>query len=227
MNLILTLLKKDLLRDLKRPWSIITMISIPVILAALMANIFGGGSPESNINLHVAVWDQDDDFFGGMLRSMGSQGDAPQSLNIHYVESIDEGIALLEKRRVSAFLVLPENMTSDLLNGATTAIKLYPNPAEYVLPRVVEQGMDLVAVGVSQAVTLVGPEIRESIDLFEGDDYPPSWEVAMIVYNAMEKMRRLRSYLFPPIITMETVPADQYILSTSRSAAAESQKDGV
>ena len=112
MNTILLLIKKDLIRDLKRPWGIIVLLSIPILMTLLMSAVFGGGGNiEDKITLHVAVLDHDDDFLSGVLRSVASQGDSGENLVLHFVDDVDEGILLLENREVSALIELPKNIT--------------------------------------------------------------------------------------------------------------------
>lgn len=221
MKVILTLVKKDLLRSWKRPWGTVIMLLIPLGLASMLAMVIGGGSGgDSKITIPIAVVDQDDAFFGGLLKSMGSQGDTAENLRVHVVETVDEGIALLEKRKASALLILPENMTVDLLEGVPTSIRFYPNPAERILPRVVEQGTEILAVGVSQALATVGPQIKAVSDAISGDELPPSWIMAQIAYNSMEDLRTVKSYFFPPILQFETVSADDFVPSVSQEVSA-------
>ncbi len=116
-------------------------------MTLIMSFIFGPGNNGSASipTIHFAVLDNDEDLLSGLLRYIPTQGDAAEHLQIHFVENKKEGIRLLEKRQISAMIVLPENMTSDLLNGVTATIELYENPAEQILPKVVRQGVSLLA----------------------------------------------------------------------------------
>ncbi|NPU99664.1 MAG: ABC transporter permease [Candidatus Omnitrophica bacterium] len=220
MNTIWILVKKDLLRDLKRPWGLLVLLCIPVITGWFMALAFGGGEgSESAVVIHVAVLDQDGNFIGGMMRSLGSQGDAQRNLQIHPVKTVEEGIRLLERRKASAFLVLPENLTNDLIDGVTASVQLYKNPAEAMLPKVVEQGTSLLAVGISEFMDLLGPQVKEVVDLLESGTAPSNWLLAMRFYQGLQKLDTVRDYVFPPLIRFETVAAKEYIPSASRIAS--------
>lgn len=221
MKNILALLKKDLLRDLRYPWGILILMCIPLLMGTLMAWIFGGGGEAmEQITVHVAVLDRDDDFFGGMLRSMSSQGESDRQMQMHLVETEEEGIQLLEDREASAFLIFPENLTRDLIDGATTTIRIYTNPAESVLPRVVEEGAKLIASVLSEGLKLVGPQMKEFRTLIDSDTELGNWEYALVTYRAFQKMDSVSPYLFPPLITYEAVKAEDYIPSVSRVAEA-------
>lgn len=217
MKRIWRLIAKDLIRDLRRPWGTLLLLSIPLLLTLLMGMVFGGGGDAGeNITLHVAVLDQDDDFFSRVLRSMSSQGESSRQIQVHVVDTLEEGVAMLEERKASALLLLPDNLTGDLINGASTSIGIYSNPAESILPRIVEQGADLLAIGLSQGVRLVGPQMKELGKMFEeSEELPSSLEMAMIVYQGMQRVEEIRDYLFPPIIVFKTVAAGDYVPSPS------------
>lgn len=221
MNTVWILVKKDLLRDLKRPWGLIVLLCIPVITGWFMSLAFGGGDDSaSQIVIHVAVLDQDDNFFGGMMRSMGSQGNTQQNLQLHPVKTVEEGIRMLERRRASAFLVLPKNLTHDLIDGVTASIQVYKNPAEAMLPKVVEQGTGLLAVGISEFLALLGPQVKDVVSMLESDTTPSNWVLAMQFYQGLQKLDTVRDYVFPPLIWCETMAAKEYIPSASRIVSA-------
>ena len=156
MNTVLALVLNDLKRDWKRPWSILLLLSLPILLSVLLAGVFGGkGGAASMPTVHVALLDQDKDMLSGFLRSLPVQGEAAKRLRLHFVDKREEGLRLLEKSEVSALIVLPRNMTGDLLAGRTNAIDLYENPAQQVLPKVVRQGVSLLAVGLSGAAEIL------------------------------------------------------------------------
>lgn len=224
MKILALLIYKDFIRLMKKPWVILTFMAIPVLQSWLIASIFGTGDKAPDIVLHVAVLDEDKEFFAGMLRSAGSQGDEARNLKVELVDTVDEGVRLIEDRKVSALLVFPKNMTANLLDGVTTTIGLYKNPAQTVLPQIIEQGSDIFAVGVSGALSFMRPELKSAIQLFDSDTLPPSWGTAMIVYQGMQKLESARTYLFPPIIDIKTLSAADYLASASaeiRSASSE------
>ncbi|MEW6236507.1 MAG: ABC transporter permease [Candidatus Omnitrophota bacterium] len=229
MNIVLSLLKKDLLRDWKHPWGTLIMISIPLLMGSIISIMFGGSGEKmaKRITVPIAIMDEDDSFFSGMLRSISSQGDANQQIQLRLVDKVEDGIALLEKRRAAAFLVLPKNMTSDLLNGATAAIQLYKNPAQALLPKIVEQGADLLAVGISEAINLVGPELQTMKDFINRDVFPTTEEATANFEKTMDKMRGVQTYFFPPIITFRVIAADDYIASVSKIENASPSLENV
>ncbi len=167
------LLGNDLRRDLKRPWSMLLLAAMPLVLSLLIASIFGGkGGSGPMPTIQVAILDQDKDMLTGMLRSLPAQGDAARNLRLHFVETRDEGLRLVEKGKASALVVLPLKMTENLLKGQTNSIELYENPAEQVLPKVVRQGVSLLALGMSAAAETLGGPLRDMRELIRSNAFP-------------------------------------------------------
>lgn len=222
MNTILTLVGKDLLRDARHPWGILVFMVIPVLTAVLVAMVFSPqADAQRNVTIDLAVLDHDDDFLSRVLRSISRQGEAGEHLRLHFVDSEQEGLRLLERRKASAFVVLPEDLSVDLLDGETTRLTLYKNPAQAILPRVVEEGLLLVSTGVSQALRLVQPELRAIRDMIEREEMPLALDVARVSSNSVERLRGVDTYLFPPLVRFETIDAADYRLRADSSPAVD------
>jgi ABC-type Na+ efflux pump permease subunit len=217
LNNIWTLVKKDLLRDSKQPWVLIVFMIIPVLTAVMMSLVFAPQADiQKNITIDLALLDRDDDFLSGMLRSVASQGDATQNLRLHLVDTEEAGIKLVEKRKVSAFVVLPEDLTVDLLDGNNTSLTLYKNPAETILPTIVEEGLNVLCIGVDQALKLLQPEMKIIRTMIDRDRMPDAFEAAKVASSSVNRLRTVEPYLFPPLIQFETVKASDYVQGLDR-----------
>jgi hypothetical protein len=220
LNLIASLVVKDFRRDWRRPWTILLFSALPLLMTTLMAAVFGGRDRSSALPaLEVAIWDQDNDMLSRILRSMPSQGEAAQHLRLQFVESREEGVRLLEQRQASAFVVLPRNMTENLLNGITNSIELYENPAEQVMPKVARQGVLLLAAGLSGAAEILHEPLSEIRDWVRHEDFPPEAAVAGVASQSVKRLGRVRTYLFPPLIQFKTVAAADYSIAATNSPA--------
>ena len=187
-------------------------------MTLLMASIFGGGKKSQTLpTVHVAVLDQDKDMLSKMLRSLPSQGDAAKQLHLDFVETREAGIRLLEDRKASAFVVLPAEMTERLLTWKTNTIELYENPAEQILPKVVRQGVSLVAVGLSGASELLHEPLTELRNLTKKDAFPPEAAVVEVASVSLKRLSGAKTYLFPPLIQFQTISASDYIILTNTS----------
>ena len=221
MSNIWTLVRKDLLRDSKQPWVLIVFMIIPVLTAVIMSLVFAPqGDIQKNITIHLALLDRDDDLLSGVLRSISNQGDATQNLRIHLVDTEEAGIKLVERRKVSAFVVLPERLTIDLLDGNTTALTLYKNPAQTILPTIVEEGLNVLCIAVDRALKLLQPEMKLIRDMVDRDRMPDPLEVANVASTSVKRLKTMEPYLFPPLIQFETVEASNYIADVNLVPAA-------
>ena len=217
MKNIWKLVKKDLLRDAKHPWILVVFMIIPVLTAVLIALVFSPqGDIQKNVMIHIAILDRDDDLLSSVLRSISNQGQAAENLKLHFVDTEEQGIKLVEKRKVSAFVLLPENLTVDLLEGTATALTLYKNPAEAILPTIVEEGLNIVCIGVSQALNLLQPEIKTIRKMIEQERMPEPIEVASVASSSVQRLRIIEPYLLPPLIQFETINASDYVQSANR-----------
>ena len=222
MNAILRLLLNDLKRDWKRPWAMLLLALMPVALSLLIASVFGGkGKSGPMPTVHVAVLDQDRDLLTRMLRSLPTQGDAARNLRLHFVESREEGLRLVEKGQASALVVLPTKMTEKLLRGQTNAIELYENPAQQIMPKVVRQGVSLLAVGLSATAETLGEPLRDAREMMRSNSFPDAAAVGEVASASVKKLGNLRTYVFPPLVRFETVTAADFKpLSTNAPAPA-------
>jgi hypothetical protein len=190
---------------------------IPVLTAVLISLVFSPqGDIQKNVMIHIAILDRDDDLLSSVLRSISNQGQAAENLKLHFVDTEEQGIKLVEKRKVSAFVLLPENLTVDLLEGTATALTLYKNPAEAILPTIVEEGLNIVCIGVSQALNLLQPEIKTIRKMIEQERMPEPIEVASVASSSVQRLRTIEPYLLPPLIQFETVNASDYVQSANQ-----------
>ncbi|MDP8244413.1 MAG: ABC transporter permease [Candidatus Hinthialibacter antarcticus] len=224
--MILHLVKKDLIRAWKNPIGLLVMVLIPLLVTFLVSMSFGGQNDDSiDITLHIAVLDHDEEMIGNFIRSLENQRDMDSRLQMHIVETFEDGVRMLEDRKASALLVLPENLSRDLLEGNEAIMEFYPNPAEVMLPRVIEHGTDILAIGVSETLNLIGDELEQFTEMIDQDEFPGSWAAAMLFYQAFQKVEQIRTYVFPPIIQIDQVNASEYIVSASRANAAREASD--
>ena len=176
-------------------------------MTGLIALVFGrrGGSSGPVPTIHVAILDQDKDLVPRMLSYLLTQGDIAENVQLHPVEDQDEGLRLLEKRKASALVVLPEKMTERLLNGQAGAIELYENPTEQYLPKVVRHGVSLFAIGMSGVADVLQDATQSTHDSVQADDSPTE---AALLQGSLQFLQKLRHSL----IEFETVTPAEYRL---------------
>ena len=207
MKTLPSLVLKDFRRDLKRPWSILLFATLPVIMTGLIALVFGrrGGSSGPVPTIHVAILDQDKDLVPRMLSYLLTQGDIAERVQLHSVQNRDEGLRMLERRKASALVVLPEKTTESLLKGQAGAIELYENPTEQYLPKVVRHAVSLFAIGMSGVADVLHEPVRNKQNRIQADDSPRE---AALLQASLQFMQKLRHSL----IEFETVTPAEYQL---------------
>ncbi len=211
MNTVLRLVFNDLKRDWKNPWSMLLLAALPLVLSLLIALVFGGkGGSGPMPTLQIAVLDEDKDLLTDLLRSFPSQGEGANRLRLHFVDNREQGLKLVQKSQVSAFVVLPKQLTENLLKGQTNSIELYENPAEQVLPKVVREGVSLMALGLSGAAEILGDPLRNFRDMVRSNDFPADLNVSGVASSSVSKLRGFRTYLFPPLVKLETISARDF-----------------
>ncbi len=184
---------------------------VPLLMAVIISLVFSPQSDiQKNVMIHIAILDRDDDLLSSVLRSISNQGQAAENLKLHFVDTKEQGIKLVEKRKVSAFVLLPENLTVDLLDSTATAITLYKNPAEAILPKIVEEGLNILCIGVSQGLNLIQPEMKIIRKMVKQERMPEPLEAANVASSSIRRLRTVEPYLFPPLIQFKTINAADY-----------------
>lgn len=222
MKNLVSLVVKDFRRDLKRPWSLVLFALLPIVMTALIAAVFGGRESSATVPMiHVAVLDEDRDLLSAALRLLLTRSRSGGELELHFVQDRDEGLRLLEQRKASALVVLPAKMTQNLVSGRASTIELYENPAEQYLPKIVRQEVTLLADETSGVAEVLQDTLRDIGGLLRADRFPPDEAVVQTSLQGVRKLRRFEVYLFPPLLELETVPADQYRLRSTPAAETD------
>ena len=226
MKHVATLIKKDLLRDARHPWGLVIFMLLPVMTALLLSLVFSPkNNLQKNVRVHIALLDHDDDFIGGFMRSMSQQGGMGENLRLQFVDTEAQGLKLVEKRKVSAFVVLPKNLTQDILDLKATRLTLYKNPAEAILPTIVEEAINTLCIGISHAVVLLEPEIDSIRRMADLDHVPNPLLVGMVAAQSTQRLKTVEPYFLPPLVQLDSIEASDYqsMAQAEPNAPQESQ----
>ncbi|MCP4455201.1 MAG: hypothetical protein GY809_27385 [Planctomycetes bacterium] len=211
MKHIASLIKKDLQRDVRHPWGLVIFMLIPVMTAVLMSLVFSPKNDlQKNVCVRIALLDFDDDFLGRLMRSMSQQGGLGDNLKLQFVDTEAQGLKLVEKRKVSAFVILPENLTQDILDHNATSLTLFKNPAEAILPTIVEEAINTLCIGVSQAVVLLEAEINSIRNMADLDEIPNPLLVGMVAAQSTQRLKKVEPYFLPPLVQFHSLKASDY-----------------
>ncbi len=152
MRRVLLLVRKDLLRRRRAPLGVLIMIAFPLLFAGMMGLVFaGGGSGLPRVRLLLE--NRDEGLAGGLLRGALTADEMAEHLDV--VEVGEDGRQRMEDGEASALLIIPEDTSSRLLDGAPVTFELVRNPSQGILPEIAEQISGVLADGLSVAARLL------------------------------------------------------------------------
>ncbi len=202
----LAIVRRDLLRMARNPVRTAMLFSMPLFLAGIFALVFGGGGAEK-IRIPILLFDEDQSALSRFLAGAAARPEAGEMLEIIPVG--EEGLEMIDRGEASALVHLPQGMTEDFLAGRPVTIEVIKNPSQAFLPKVVEEGVRIVAVGLSQISTLFRPELETIRSFTESRSFPPDTAVAALSGGINGRLRGLKRFLFPPVIGLERVTAGE------------------
>lgn len=205
MTYLLHCAAKDLRRRLADPASLVIWLGIPLLLGGLMSLLVGGGQGPAP-TAHVLLVDRDDSILSRLLANLGGGGDQP-FLDIETVTEAD-GRIRMDAGEASAMLVLPEGFADAVLRGQPATLELVKNPAQRILPSIVETGVELLIEIAHYLQRLMGDSLARLVDAPRDDaDFLANEIVGAFAGSINERMRGVSGWLFPPVLEIETADA--------------------
>ena len=212
------MIRKDLTRRLRAPVWLIVSLLFPLTFAGMLGLAVGrrGGSELPRIQVLLLDLDQ-----SGLSRALGGAGeadDSPVRFSFIPVTTEEEGRRRMEDGEASGFIVIPKGFAEQLFDGKQVTLRVYKNPAEQILPQVVEELAHVAALYLDQGAYILGEPIAALSDSLEGveDDvttFPTNAVLATLSANLADRVRPALHYVFPPAIvygavTENNVPLD-------------------
>ncbi|HEY6391730.1 MAG TPA: ABC transporter permease [Bryobacteraceae bacterium] len=184
---------KDLLRLRREPVTLLTWIGVPSLIAILLVVIFGRGEARPHGTLLIA--DEDRGIGAILLASAFSQGPLGNMITVEKVNRVD-GRRRMDKGGASALLVIPKGFTNALFESKPVSIELVRNPAQRILPDIIEEMVSMLADGAFYLQAVAGDQLR-AISSSQG---PTDAGVAEISVRFNRIAGNLQKYLNPPLI---------------------------
>ena len=197
----LAILRRDLKRYLRNPVRTALLFSMPLVMAAIFALVFGGGVDE--ISIKILLWDEDDSLLSTLAGGAANSDEAGQQLDV--VPVGEEGLSMMDRGEASALVHIPAGFTDDFLAGKKTTIEVVKNPAERFLPQVVEEGAGIGGSVLSAASRVFRPELELIHGIMSAEGFPSDPAVAGLSSGVNSRLSALQEIIFPPVITLETV----------------------
>jgi ABC-type Na+ efflux pump permease subunit len=200
--------RKDFHRILKDPLAIVLAVGLPILIALMLRLAFGGsGGPTPTAKLLIA--DHDDSFLSGFLAASFDQGPLADLVDPVKVTE-EDGRAMMEEGKASGLLIIPKDFATGVLEREPTTLTLITNPAQRILPGILEGGLAFMVDAVSNLQQILG-DAAETIagKPPAGQAVFPDSVVANFSVTINQLIARADPYLIPPAIKLETVVIDE------------------
>jgi len=191
---------KDIRRRLADPAALAFWIALPLLLGGLLGFVSdgGGGAPPRAV---VLVADEDGTFVSGLLNTALARAPMldPQPV------ALAEGRRRIDDGDATALLVVPAGFQQAVLDGVSSAeLTLVTNPAQQILPGIVEESLEIVVEGVFYAQQIFGATLS-AIATGGTAGAPSDADVAAVSVGINQQLARLRNVVIPPAIALTVV----------------------
>ena len=205
LRYVLATAEKDLRRRLRDPLALLLWLGIPFAILALLSLAFGGGEATPQARLLLA--DEDQSLVSGFLGGTMSQGPMAELIQIVEVTP-EEGRRRINEGDGSALLLIPPGFGDALLNSQPSRLTLLTNPAQNILPGILEEVLSLLVDAVFYLQRLAG----EPLSTFaQGPTGGASTFSDQLISSTSVQINQLiggvTEYVFPPrldvVVTVE------------------------
>src|SRR5438477_6096968 len=152
---------KDLRRHLRDPLALLLWLGIPLLIGGLIT-LAMGGVDRAPPSAHLLVADEDGGVLSGLLARAFGQESRGQFVRVEEVKR-DEGRARIDRGEATALLVIPAGFGQAVLNEKPTTLLLVTNPAQRILPQIIEESLQIVADGAFYLHRVAGDELRKIV----------------------------------------------------------------
>ena len=129
---------KDLRRLRREPVALLTWLAIPTFVVVILTMVFGPGGTGPHGRLLIA--DEDHALGATLIANAFSQGALGRMLTVERVSQA-EGRRRLARGEASALLVIPSGFSMSFMTGRPVTLDLIRNPAQRVLPDIIEESL--------------------------------------------------------------------------------------
>ncbi len=201
MGFLFASVRKDLLRWMQDRMALLIWLGIPFLIGGLITLMMDGGSGTPTGTLLIA--DQDDSLLSGFVVGAYSQEQLGELIIVEQVTP-EEGERRVNDGEASGFLIIPEGFQDAFLNETPVTLTLRTNPAQTILPGIIENVTEVLLDAGFYAQRLLGPEITAIMDS-ASDATPTDVFVAGISVDIQQKVDAIMPRLSPLAIDLVVV----------------------
>lgn len=194
---------KDLRRIGHDRWRFLLWLGIPLLIGGLMTTLMGGADgPKPQALLYLD--DQDESFLSGALLNAFSNEQTGELIQVERLPR-DEALRRLNDNRGSALLVIPAGFGQAVVEEQPVTLELLTNPAQRILPGILEEVLALIRDGVFYVHRVLGEEIQLMLASPEPGEFTlADPKVAQIAVRINQVVNRLNDYFNPLLIELTT-----------------------
>ena len=121
------------------------------------------------------------------------------------VRTVDEadGRAQLGAGEASGLLLVPSGFGDAVLRDEPVTLELLTNPAQQILPRIIEEGLDVLLDGVFYVRAVAGEEMDTVVGWVDAGAEVEAADVASLAVAIRERLQSATAYLFPLAFTVD------------------------
>lgn len=201
MNFLFASVKKDLSRWRQDKTALLIWLGIPFLIGGLITSMIDGGSGTPTGVLLIA--DQDKSLLSGLVAGAYSQDQLGDLIIVEQV-SVEEGEARINEGEASGFLTIPEGFQDAFLNETPVTLTLKTNPAQTILPGIIQDVTEILLDLGFYAQRLLGSEIKKIQDS-DSLTAPTDVFVSEVAVDIQKKISGVGPKLSPPLLDVVIV----------------------
>lgn len=200
MNFLVASVKKDLSRWMRDRAAMLIWLGLPFLIGGMITLMMSGGSSPT---AKLLIADEDDTLASGFVVGAFSQEQLGELFIVEQVTA-EEGMARINDGEASGFLTIPEGFQDAFLNETPVTLMLKTNPAQSIVPGIIEDVTEVLLDAGFYAQRLLGPEIAQIRDAASGD-FPSDAFTAGISVGIKDKFEKIGTKLDPLALKLEIV----------------------
>lgn len=181
-------------RVFRERWGLISWMGIPIIIVFLMSLIAGSGGGQ--ITGKILITDHDDSTLSQFLAGGFAQGPLAEIFTLKAV-SEEQGQTMMDAGEASAWITIEAGFGSAFLNSEPTQLELVKNPAQSILPQMVETSLKLLVDAATYIQLLFDKELAALKPMLENQQFNDA-DLVVLTLGIKQQIDRLESTLFPP-----------------------------
>jgi ABC-type multidrug transport system permease subunit len=196
MGFLLASVTKDLHRMRRDPLALATSLGIPLVLVTLITLVFSGGQATPQGRILVA--DEDKSVLSQAITTAFSREPLAKML-VMETTGREEGRRRMDRGDASALLIIPKGFQDAFLQNQPFQLQLVTNPAQEILPEIVEETLSIVVDGGFYVQKVAAVPLRSLV----AGQTPDDETVARASVAFSRLGRSLAKYLNPPLIDLD------------------------